>query len=220
MAVFRLERTGNFTVMANLHLRDKSLSLKAKGLLSQMLSLPEDWDYTLAGLASINAEGKDAIRSAVAELERAGYVTRSRERDKMGCWGGAVYVIREAPVFFESPAPVQPASGNPTLEKPTQLKTQSNQKTDLPNTDFIPSPSSPSKTAGVQGDAAQPRERKEWKRTRRDVVSQKELDIWREHIRENIQYEDFVTEYPYDAGRLDEMVEVMVEAVCSRKAAL
>ena len=122
--------------------------------------------------------------------------------------------------FFESPAPVQPASGNPTLEKPTQLKTQSNQKTDLPNTDFIPSPSSPSKTAGVQGDAAQPRERKEWKRTRRDVVSQKELDIWREHIRENIQYEDFVTEYPYDAGRLDEMVELMVEAVCSRKAAL
>ena len=100
MAVFRLERTGNFTVMANLHLRDKSLSLKAKGLLSQMLSLPEDWDYTLAGLASINAEGKDAIRSAVAELERAGYVTCSRERDKLGCWGGAVYVIREAPVFF------------------------------------------------------------------------------------------------------------------------
>ena len=220
MAVFRLERTGNFTVMANLHLRDKSLSLKAKGLLSQMLSLPEDWDYTLAGLASINAEGKDAIRSAVAELERAGYVTRSRERDKMGCWGGAVYVIREAPVFFESPAPVQPASGNPTLEKPTQLKTQSNQKTDLPNTDFIPSPSSPSKTAGVQGDAAQPRERKEWKRTRRDVVSQKELDIWREHIRENIRYEDFVAGRPYDAGRLDEMVELMVEAVCSRKATL
>ena len=227
MAVFRLERTGNFTVMANLHLRDKSLSLKAKGLLSQMLSLPEDWDYTLAGLASINAEGKDAIRSAVVELERAGYVTRSRERDKLGCWGGAVYVIREAPVFFESPAPVEPASGNPAWENPTQLKNQSNKKTDPQNTDVIPSPSSPSKTAGVQGDAvqahknaAEPQERKEWKRTRRDAVSQNELDTWREHIRENIRYEDFVAGRPYDAGRLDEMVELMVEAVCSRKATL
>ena len=78
MAVFRLERTRDYTVMSNHHLRDKRLSLKAKGLLSQMLSLPEDWDYTLSGLAYINRESKDAIRSAVNELERAGYVQRHR----------------------------------------------------------------------------------------------------------------------------------------------
>ena len=76
MAVFRVERTNNYTVMSNYHLRDKNLSLKAKGLLSQMLSLPEDWDYTLAGLARINAEGKDAIRAAVVELEKAGYIKK------------------------------------------------------------------------------------------------------------------------------------------------
>ena len=71
MAVFRVERTRDYTVMSNHHLRDKNLSLKAKGLLSQMLSLPEDWDYTLAGLSRINRESKDAIRSAVNELEKA-----------------------------------------------------------------------------------------------------------------------------------------------------
>ena len=76
MAVFRVERTSNYTVMSNHHLRDKALSLKAKGLLSLMLSLPEDWDYTLAGLAQISLEGKDAIRAAVVELEKAGYVQR------------------------------------------------------------------------------------------------------------------------------------------------
>ena len=64
MAVFRVERTSDYTVMSNYHLRDKRLSLKAKGLLSQMLSLPEDWDYTLAGLCYINRESKDAIRSS------------------------------------------------------------------------------------------------------------------------------------------------------------
>ena len=79
MAVFRLERTRDYTVMSNHHLRDKRLSLKAKGLLSQMLSLPEDWDYTLSGLAYINRESKDAIRSAINELERAGYVQRHQD---------------------------------------------------------------------------------------------------------------------------------------------
>ena len=84
MAVFRLERTRNYTVMSNHHLRDKRLSLKAKGLLSQMLSLPEDWDYTLSGLAYINRESKDAICSAVNELERAGYVQRHQTTDASG----------------------------------------------------------------------------------------------------------------------------------------
>ena len=81
MAVFRVEKNKSYTVMSNHHLRNRTLSLKAKGLLlSQMLSLPEDWDYTLAGLASINKESKDAIRTAVRELEEAGYVCAGRPR--------------------------------------------------------------------------------------------------------------------------------------------
>lgn len=97
MSVFRVEKTKGYTVMSNHHLRNHALSLKAKGLLSQMLSLPEDWDYTLQGLAQINKESIDAIREAVRELERAGYIKRSRERDERGCLRGTVYTIYEQP---------------------------------------------------------------------------------------------------------------------------
>ena len=107
MAIFRVEKTTNYTVMSNHHLRDKSLSLKAKGLLSQILSLPEEWDYTLQGLACINRERLDAIRQAVHELERAGYIVRTRERDSQGRLCGAEYSIYEQP---------QPPSDSPALE--------------------------------------------------------------------------------------------------------
>jgi len=114
MPVFRVEKNKGYTVMSNHHLRNKDLSLKAKGLLSQMLSLPENWDYTLKGLALINREKIDAIRQAIRELERAGYIVRSRERDERGRLRGADYVIYEQP---QEP----PASDLPTLENPTQL---------------------------------------------------------------------------------------------------
>ena len=112
MPVFRVERNKGYTVMWNYHLRDKSLSLKAKGLLSQMLSLPEDWDYTLKGLALINREKIDAIRQAIRELEQAGYIVRSQERDERGRLRGADYVIYEQP---QTP----PALDLPTLENPS-----------------------------------------------------------------------------------------------------
>ena len=238
MAVFRVERTHNYTVMSNHHLRDKGLSLKAKGLLSQMLSLPEDWDYTLAGLAKINAEGRDAIRAAVQELERAGYIRRSRVRDGKGCLRGTEYVIYERPQqpdgdvpespaaepFFSSqPALEEPVEGapaleNPTLEDTTQLNIDKtnplkNKILTSQSTDSFPFPSSPPA-------AAQPSETKGRKRTKRRGMSKGEMDAYREMIRENIDYDSFVRERPYDAGQLDEMVELMVEAVCSRKETL
>ena len=119
MAVFRVERNKGYTVMSNHHLRNKELSLKAKGLLSQMLSLPEDWDYTLKGLSLINREKIDAIREAIKELERAGYIVRSRERDEKGRLRGADYVIFEQP---QPPMPDLPTLENPTLDNPTQEK--------------------------------------------------------------------------------------------------
>ena len=122
MAVFRVERNTGYTVMSNHHLRNKELSLKAKGLLSQMLSLPEDWDYTLAGLSYINREKIDAIREAVRELERAGYIQRSRERDEKGRLRGTDYIIYEQPPNLDLPTLENPTLGNPTLENPTQEK--------------------------------------------------------------------------------------------------
>ena len=84
MAVFRIERTRDYTVMSNHHLRNANLSLKAKGLLSMMLSLPEDWNYTTRGLAKICKEGVDAIGAALRELEAAGYIVRHKLRDRQG----------------------------------------------------------------------------------------------------------------------------------------
>ena len=129
MSIFRVEHTTGFTVMSNYHLRDKNLSLKAKGLLSQMLSLPEEWDYTLAGLSFINREKIDAVREAIKELENAGYIVRTRERDEKGRLKGTEYVIYEQPQKCdgENPAPDNPeqdnpASENPTLDNPTLEK--------------------------------------------------------------------------------------------------
>ena len=215
MAVFRVERTQNYTVMSNYHLRDKTISFKAKGLLSLMLSLPEDWDYTLAGLTRISLEGKDAIRAAVVELEKAGYVTRSRVRNEKGHLQGTEYVIRERPVFSAQPALEEPASENPTLEDTTQLNKDKNKITDSQITESFPFPSSlPAATAPT---TAQQPEAKERNRSRRGSMSKGEMDTYRGLIRENIGYDDFVREHPYDAAQLDEMVELMVETVCSRK---
>ncbi|MGP1618731.1 helix-turn-helix domain-containing protein, partial [Peptostreptococcus stomatis] len=115
MAVFRVEKNKGYTVMSNHHLRNKELTLKAKGLLSQMLSLPENWDYTLAGLSHINKESIDAIRTAVLELEKEGYIERSQGRDEKGKMTAITYTIYEQPI---SPVLDQPVLENPTSDKP------------------------------------------------------------------------------------------------------
>lgn len=145
MAVFRVEKTNDYTVMANHHLRNHALSLKAKGLLSQMLSLPEDWDYTLSGLAEINRESKDAIRAAVQELEQAGYIQRRQTQDKGGKFAGNEYVIREIPCPPDTDTQKAPPeeSGEPLLENPTTEKPSTeNPLTEKPLTEK-PSPENP-----------------------------------------------------------------------------
>ena len=124
MAVFRIEKTRDYTVMSNHHLRDMSLSLKAKGLLSLMLSLPEEWDYTMKGLARICKDGVDSISGGIRELEARGYLIRERVRGANGQLGSIEYTILEQP---KEPAPVQgkpirenPVQANPTLDVPAQ----------------------------------------------------------------------------------------------------
>ena len=145
MAVFRVEKTRDYTVMANHHLKNRDLTLKAKGLLSVMLSLPDDWDFTLKGLARINREGIDAIREGIRELEQAGYVMRHRVRDERGKLRGNEYVIYERP---QLPASDCPAQEKPALENPIQLNTQGTStyspNTYVPNTHAEnPNPSNP-----------------------------------------------------------------------------
>ena len=219
MAVFRVEKNKGYTVMSNHHLRNKELSLKAKGLLSQMLSLPEDWDYTLAGLSLINREKIDAIREAVRELENAGYIQRSRERDEKGCLRGTTYVIYEQPPNLDLPTLENPTLDNPTQETPTQEKpTQLNKDrsskeksmTDGSNTDSIPILSPPSP---LGEEAAAPPERKGT-----GAKSQSAVEIYREIIKDNIEYEH-LCQYAkgIDRDMLDEIVDLLVETVCSAR---
>ena len=242
MAVFRVERNTGYTVMSNHHLRNKELTLKAKGLLSQMLSLPEDWDYTLAGLSHINREKIDAIREAVKELEKAGYIVRSRERDEKGRLRGADYVIYEQPQprepeaatsgeqppildypTLENPTLDNPTQGKPTLEKPTlENPTQLNkdiQRTDLPKKEKIITDEQSTHSIPILSpnpspcrEAATPPERKGT-----EAAAQSAVDIYREIIKDNIDYHILKQDMKFDSDRLDEIVDLMLETVCTAR---
>ena len=233
MAVFRVERNTGYTVMSNHHLRNKELSLKAKGLLSQMLSLPEDWDYTLSGLSYINRESIDAIRTAVWELEKAGYITRRQGRDEKGKMTAIEYTIYEQPQPPELDCPVlenptadnpileNPTTDNPTLENPTQLnkdisrtdlskKEKSN--TDISNTHSIPI-LSPYPSPFTE-DAAEP------ERKGTEAKTQSAIEIYRDIIKDNIEYDILIQDPHMDKDRLDEIVDLILETVCTARKTL
>ena len=130
MAVFRIERTRDYTVMSNHHLRNGKLSLKAKGLLSMMLSLPEDWNYTTRGLAAICKEGVDAIGGALRELETAGYIVRHQLRDRQGRISDTEYVIYEQPQP-KNPDTPQPDTASPDTENPDMDKPDTEKPAEL-----------------------------------------------------------------------------------------
>ena len=192
MPIFRVERTKNFTVMSNHHLRDRTISLKAKGLLSQMLSLPDDWDYTLRGLAAINKESLDAVRTAVHELEAAGYVVRSRVRDERGQLRGCEYFVDEYPHAEDSdvencgdlsapPVLETPVSDSTAQENPTQLNKEIPNK-EKQNTDLILS----------------------------------DTDAVREQVQENIELGLLCHNMPEAAPVFEEISELIVETVQNR----
>ena len=221
MAVFRIERTRDYTVMSNHHLRNHELSLKAKGLLSMMLSLPDDWNYTTRGLAKICKEGVDAIGNALRELETAGYIVRHQLRDRQGRISDTEYVIYEQPQprQAETPGPdtdvpdtASPDTENPYLDKPDtekpaelNIEKSNTQKsiTHGSSTDSIPF----RETA-----AARPPERKG-----RDAMSVTEIENYRELILENIEYDCLKQRYPLYLDDLNEIVELLVETVCARR---
>ena len=218
MAVFRIEKARDYTVMSNYHLRDMLLSLKAKGLLSLMLSLPENWDYTMKGLARICKDGIDSISGGIRELEAHGYLVRARVRNENGQLGSIEYTILEqpkeptqtpAPVrekpIRENPIQVKPMLDAPIQENPAQLNKEESSnypsRTDLSNTKISsPIPSSP----------PAPRER-----IGQDGMRKRES--YRALILENIEYDVLSQNVQLDKDRLDELVELMVDTVCSNR---
>ena len=215
MAVFRIEKTRDYTVMSNHHLRDMSLSLKAKGLLSLMLSLPENWDYTMKGLSRICKDGIDSISGGIRELEEHGYLIRERVRGANGQLGSIEYTILEQP---KEPTPAQekpirenPVQANPTLvtpvqEEPAQLNKDrsSNEpsRTDLSSTEISnPIQSNPPTPAGA--------------RMGMDRMGARES--YRELILENIEYDFWENSDRVDHEMLDEITELIVDTVCSAR---
>ena len=213
MAVFRIERTRDYTVMSNHHLRNANLSLKAKGLLSMMLSLPEDWNYTTRGLAKICKEGVDAIGAALRELEGAGYIVRHQRRDKSGRITDTEYVIYEQP----QPDMSQPDTASPDTENPDMVKPDTEKPAELniekSNTEkTITYGSSTDSIPFREPAAAQLPERKG-----RDAMSVSEMESYRDLILENIEYDYLCREFSTYREDLDEIVELMVETVCAKR---
>jgi hypothetical protein len=127
MSVIRVNKTQNYTVLSNHHFKEKGMSLKAKGLLSLMLSLPDDWDYSISGLVTLSKDGKDSVMSALSELEKFGYLKRNRTTDSKGRFSGVEYNIFEQPQQ-ENPISEKQNSDNQNSEKsnsenPPQLNT-------------------------------------------------------------------------------------------------
>ena len=122
MAIIKVNKTKNYTTISNFHLREKDMSLKAKGLLSLMLSLPEDWDYSVGGLAKLSKDGKDSVTNTLMELERFGYVKRTQCLNDKNQFDGYDYDIYEEPQFEEE----TPLTGNPLTGNPQQLNTNIN----------------------------------------------------------------------------------------------
>ena len=124
MAVFRIQKTQNYTVLSNYHFKEKNMSLKAKGLLSLMLSLPDTWNYTIAGLVTLSKDGKDSVMSALSELEDFRYLERKRTTNEKGQFSGIEYLIYEQPQPIpEKPISANENSENSLAEKPRQLNT-------------------------------------------------------------------------------------------------
>ncbi len=256
MPVFRVERTKGFTVMSNYHLQDVNLSLKAKGLLSMMLSFSDKWNYTIRGLAAICKEGVDAISTGLKELEKIGYLIRRKLRNESGRIIDTEYTIYERPIngsgddpdntpdnthfsaqydtneqsFSEQdmskedmytpdsdiPETSLPHTENPDAVTPlTENTAQINNNrinTKRTTTDkSIPSIHFPSEESAAFEMAAKPPEMK------RKVTSKSDINAYRNLIRDNIRYIDLLIEKPWDEDRIDQIVELMTEVVCSNR---
>lgn len=207
--IFRVEKNKDFTIMSNYHLKDKNLSLKAKGLLSLMLSLPDNWDYTVKGLVAISKDGTDSINAGLKELETAGYLIRNRIRYDNGQLGNIEYIVLEKP---KRENPIQADDGerkkweNPQ-KKLQELRSRANDITDLPILE------NPIQVNPIKENHAQLNTKE--LNTNKENERMNEKAHVREKICENISYQYLCTIYDFEL--IDEIVDVMVKSITSNK---
>lgn len=208
MAVFRLEKTRDYTVMSNHHLRNINLSLKAKGLLSLMLSLPDNWDYTTKGLAKICKDGIDSICSTIKELEQHGYIIRERVRNNKGQLTTIEYTILEQPKM-PSPEQEKPKLENPVLDKPEQGEPKQENTVQL-NTNIL-------NTKKLNTNVLNTYPIKSHQKETQDTIGYDEVLTYRQIIKENIEYDILSVKLKEDISMLNEIIDLLTETVCTQK---
>lgn len=225
MPVFRVQKTKDFTVMSNHHLKNKALSLRSKGLLSFMLSLPEDWDYSLKGLAISNKEGIDAIRSSINELEAFGYIERSRVRNEKGQLGENEYIIHEIPISPE-PKQTEPILENPTLDNPVQAEPEQDRSTQLntnksntetSNTDLLNT--YPINSNEPVEDSSEPTT-EPIKPKQPERIGMDKILAYRQLVKQNIEYDILCEKLNGNIGMLNEIVDIITETICTSREKL
>lgn len=201
VAVYRVNKNRGYTVMANFHLRDKSLSLKAVGLLSKMLSFNDGWKFSTKGLSAICKEGPDAILSALRELEKHGYLVRHRQRDGKGRMSNTIFEIYEEPQE-STPEREMPHTENPCVEKPDVDNPHGDKSAQI-NTDQVITPKRNNSLSNYQSINLDGMDR------------MAERASYEELIRENLELELLERNNRIDADRVNELVEIMLDAICS-----
>ena len=201
MAVYRVNKNRGYTVMANFHLRDKNLSLKAVGLLSKMLSFNDGWQFSTRGLSAICKEGPDAILSALRELENYGYLVRHQARDEKGRMSSMVFEI------YEKPQEGLPETGNPYAENPdADHPVTEKPYTDNPaqrNTDQVITEKRNNSLNNYQSIHLDGMDRMD------------ERESYRELLWENLELDILAHDQRMDMGRVHELLEIMLDAICS-----
>ena len=211
MPVFRVSKNRDFTVITNSVFKDRRLSAKAKGILVEMLSLPENWDYTLKGLTTLFSDGIDSIRQGIKELEENGYIVRERKRDARGRLGGMEYVIYETPekavensVENSSPEQSAPMIAEPTEDFPVQ-------EVSIEDKAMLYKELNKSRTKESSTHLSNP-----YQSITEEAADVMGYDEARETVKENIEYGILSERYPVE--RLDEIVDIASEALCSKRS--
>ena len=201
MAVYRVNKNRSYTVMANYHLRDKNLSLKAVGLLSKMLSFNDGWQFSTKGLSMICKEGPDAVLAALRELEDHGYLVRHRQRDSKGRMSNTVFEI------YEQPQPVSPHRENPDVDNPDMdnphMENPHGENPAQLNTNQVINNQRNNNLNNYQSINLDGMDRMD------------EREQYRELIRDNLEIDILSKDRRYDLDRVNEIVEIMLDAVCS-----
>ena len=217
MAVYRVERTRDYTVMSNFHLKDTDLSLKAKGLLSMFLSFPDNWNYSTRGLAAICKEGVEAIGNTIKELEKAGYIIRRQLRGANGRITDTEYIIYEQPQEPERTAPdadapdttppdtASPYPGNPDMAGPDMAEPPTENPAQLNINQSITQKSNTQRSSIHSFSPQTPAQ---------PVEGMKEIFERRDDIKAQIEYDLIAT--AFNRAQLDEFVEIMLEVALSR----